>query len=104
MNTFNLDHLPKYKELIKQHLSTDHLIDGQKGVAEFTYNYLIQKDEDGNLNYFCTDPSRNIFKYIKENGDVGKDIEAEHLTKLLVSAELKKQSLEKAEKISNENE
>lgn len=89
----------KVKELIEKYLSTDHIIDGQKGVAEFTLNYLIGKDADGNLNYICTDTSRGIFKYLKENGEIGKDTDADQLTKLLLLGELKKQSLKKAEEI-----
>jgi len=99
-NIFNLFNKPeKVKDLIEQYLSTDHLIDGQKGVAEFTFHHLIKKDEDGNYNYFCSDPSRSVFRYNKENGETGRDIEAEHLTTLLLLGDLKKQSIKKAEKI-----
>jgi hypothetical protein len=99
-NVFKMFNEPdKVKELIEKYLSTDHIIDGQKGVAEFTLNYLIGKDADGNLNYICTDTSRGIFKYLKENGEIGKDTDADQLTKLLLLGELKKQSLKKAEEI-----
>jgi hypothetical protein len=68
-------------------------------VAEFTFHHLIKKDEDGNYNYFCSDPSRSVFRYNKENGETGRDIEAEQLTTLLLSGDLKKQSIKKAEEI-----
>ena len=41
------------------------------------------EDSDGNLNYVCTDPSRKIFKYKNNDGELEKDINAQKLTNLL---------------------
>lgn len=78
----------KVKELLEQNLNTDHIVDGQKGIAHFAYNTLL-KDDNGNINYFCTDLSRNIFKFQNSEGDLEKDVKASKLTNLIVSSGLK---------------
>jgi len=83
-----INHPEKVKELIDNKLTTNHVIDGQKGIAKFAYNNLL-KDDDGNLNYFCTDSSRNMFKFINDEGEIEKDIKASKLTSMLLDAGLK---------------
>jgi DNA/RNA endonuclease YhcR with UshA esterase domain len=58
----------KIKQLVDEKLTQNHIVDGQKGVAHFAYNILL-KDEDGNINYFCTDSSRSIFKFLNNDGN-----------------------------------
>ena len=72
------------KKIINEKLSKDYIIDGQKGIAQFTFLNLL-KDEYGNMNYICSDPSRYIFKY-QNNGIIEKDIKANKITKLLIEA------------------
>jgi hypothetical protein len=87
----NINHPEKVKELIDNKLTNNHVIDGQKGIAQFAYNNLL-KDDDGNLNYFCTDSSRNMFKFINDEGEIEKDIKASKLTAMLFDAGLKDKS------------
>ena len=78
----------KVKLLVESKLTKNHIIDGQKGVAHFAYDALL-KDIDGNINYFCTDSSRHIFKFQNSDGELEKDIKATKLTNLLMDAGLK---------------
>ena len=48
------------------------------------------------MKYVCTDPSRNIFKYKDDSGDIHKDIEAKKLTNYLIDGGIKNKSLELA--------
>lgn len=94
-NYFNFfDEPDKVKDIINNNLTIEHIIDGQKGVAEFAYNHLI-KDTDGNVNYYCSDPSRSVFKFVKKNGIVEKDVKAMKLTKLILNGELKNHTINK---------
>ena len=87
MNNF-FDNPQKIKQIVDEKLTQNHIIDGQKGVAQFAYDALL-KDDDGNINYFCTDPSRNIFKFQNNEGNIEKDIKANKLTNLLIDAGIK---------------
>jgi hypothetical protein len=87
MNNF-FDNPEKVKQLVNDKLTQNHICDGQKGVAQFAYDILL-KDDDGNMNYFCTDPSRSIFKFQNSEGETEKDIKALKLTNMLLDAGLK---------------
>jgi hypothetical protein len=87
MNNF-FDNPEKVKQLVDEKLTQDHICDGQKGVAQFAYDTLL-KDDDGNINYFCTDPSRSIFKFQNSEGELEKDIKAIKLTNMLFDAGIK---------------
>ena len=73
----------------------DYIMDGQKGVAEFTYHHLL-KDQEGKSNYLCSDPSRKFFKFLREDGEYERDQKAERLTKMIVKGNLRKQTIQKA--------
>ena len=81
MSVLNLDS-ENVKNIINNNYNLDVISEGQKGVAKFATNFLL-KDSDGNLNYVCTDPSRKIFKYKNNDGDLEKDINAQRLTNIL---------------------
>jgi hypothetical protein len=87
MNNF-FDNPEKVKELVSEKLTQEHICDGQKGVAQFAYDILL-KDNEGNINYFCTDPSRSIFKFKNSEGETEKDIKAMKLTNMLIDAGIK---------------
>ena len=87
MNNF-FDNPEKVKQLVDEKLTQDHICDGQKGVAQFATDFLL-RDEDGNINYFCTDPSRSIFKFQNADGEIEKDVKANKLTNMLLEAGLK---------------
>ena len=78
----------KVKEIINTKLNRFDIADGQKGIAKFAMDNFL-KDDEGIPNYICTDPSRHIFKYQNENGDLEKDIKAKKLTNLLFENGLK---------------
>jgi hypothetical protein len=87
MNNF-FDNPEKVKQIVDEKLTQDHICDGQKGVAQFAINFLL-KDDEGNINYFCTDPSRSIFKFQNSDGETEKDIKALKLTNMLLDAGIK---------------
>ena len=90
VNNF-IDNPEKVKQIVNEKLVNDYIMDGQKGVARFAYDSLI-KDDEGNINYFCTDPSRKIFKFKNSNGNTEKDVKAKKLTTMLVDAGIKNKS------------
>ena len=87
MNNF-FDNPEKVKQIVNDKLTQDHICDGQKGVAQFAINFLL-KDDEGNINYFCTDPSRSIFKFQNSEGETEKDVKALKLTNMLLDAGIK---------------
>jgi len=87
INNF-FDNPTRIKQIVEEKLTQNHIVDGQKGVAQFAYDTLL-KDDDGNINYFCTDPSRSIFKFQNNYGNIEKDIKAVRLTNLLLDAGIK---------------
>jgi len=92
INNFNYFNDPeKVKLIINSKLTKNHIVDGQKGVAQFAYDTIL-KDDDGNVNYFCTDQSRGIFKFQNANGEFEKDIKAKKLTSLLIDSGIKTKS------------
>ena len=81
LTPFNLTK-EEIKEKIEQNFTKDHFMNGQKGVADFTYNNLLL-DENKQLNYFCSDTSRKFFCYKDVNGELKKDIKTKMLTNFI---------------------
>ena len=63
---------------VDDNFTLQHLVNGIKGVATFTNDFIIHK-ENGQSKYICADSSRSIFKYKDENGMIQKDIKANKL-------------------------
>ena len=82
MSTLNFNDNSSIQTLLEDKYNTDIISEGQKGVDKFAATYIL-KDINGNLNYICTDPSRKIFKFKNELGELEKDINAQKLTNLL---------------------
>ena len=76
------------RDKINNNYKIDYIFSGQKGIAKFAVDHLL-KDDEGNLKYVCTDPSRNIYKYKDKSGEVRKDVEAKKLTNFLVEGGIK---------------
>ena len=95
-SAIDFDDIEKVKNIIENY-NIDYIIDGQKGFAKFAVDNLL-KDENGNLKYVCTDPSRQIFKYKNNEGLLKKDVEAKKLTNYLVDGGIS----QKATEISNQ--
>jgi len=85
INNNFFDNPERIKQMIGEKLNKDYVSDGQKGVAQFAYDTLL-KDDDGNMNYICSDPSRHIFKFQNSEGNIEKDIKAVKLTNMLIDA------------------
>jgi len=90
-----------------ENYNINYFLDGQKGMAKFAAENIL-KDTSGEYIYVCTDPSRSIFKYKDETGDIQKDIEAKKLTNYLmqggiknVATEISKNFIEKNTNIIN---
>ena len=71
INNNFFDNPEKIKQMVNEKLTKEYICDGQKGVAQFAYDTLL-KDDDGNMNYICSDPSRHIFKFYNSEGNIKK--------------------------------
>lgn len=80
----------RFSNMIKESFTKDYMIEGQKGVAKFAVDKLL-RDENGKLQYVCTDPSRQIYKFKTVEGEMERDVKARKLTKSIVD-ELKKKA------------
>ena len=83
--------IEKAKSLIDDRLNINYIVDGQKGLARFVKDTLLT-DDQGNLLYICTDPSRHIFKYKDSTGEIKKDIEAKKLTSYILDSGIRTKS------------
>jgi len=68
-----------FKAKIEESYDMNYFLKGVRGMAEFTKDKLLT-DEEGKCRYKCVDTSRQIFKYVDENGETRKDIKANRLT------------------------
>jgi len=92
INNNFFDNPERIKQMINEKLTKDYISDGQKGVAQFACNNLL-KDENGNMNYICSDPSRHIFKFQNSEGNIEKDLRANKLTNMLIEAGISNKAL-----------
>ena len=81
MVPFNLTQ-EKVLDILKNKFEEKHLMRGQEGLADFFVENILVTPEKKFL-YRCTDPSRNHFIFVDEEGKVQKDINAKHLTHLI---------------------
>jgi hypothetical protein len=72
----------KVTRTINESLTTNHFMEGQKGLANFAVEHLLT-DEEGKILYACTDSSRNIYKYKDINGEIVKDCQAYKLIRIM---------------------
>ena len=79
--TFDMNE-KNFTEKIKEYYNINHLMLGQKGVANFVAEHIL-KDKNGKILYSCTDSSRNIYKYKASNGEIVKDCQAHKLIKTM---------------------
>ena len=94
-SSIDFDNIDKIKDVIQNDFNINYAINGQKGIARFVKDKLL-KDENGNLLYICTDPSRQIFKYKDNKGEIRKDVEAKKLTDYIVDGGIKKKTVDVA--------
>lgn len=77
--------------ILDQHLTTDVIGDGQKGLATMIHTHLLT-DENGQSKYVCTDANRHHFRYLDRNGQPQRDPKAIHLTEVISKAEVGKRA------------
>ena len=92
----------KLMHIINDKFDKNYFIDGQKGVARFTFEELL-KDTKGKLRYICVNPSRNIFAFKIFEGNMVKDIGAKKLTKSLIKGAIIKRAKDICDSIFIEN-
>lgn len=88
IGNLNLDDTEKIKNVIETNFTTDDILDGQKGLANFAVRNIL-KDEHGNLLYACTDSSRKMFKFRNLDGQIIKDVNTQKLTDAFVLSDIK---------------
>ena len=93
MSSIDFNNLDRIKDLIENKLNVNHVVDGQKGIAQFLVDSFL-KDDEGNLRYKCTDKSRNIFKFLNSDGEINKDVDASKLISHIVDGGIKVKSVE----------
>ena len=93
VSSLDFNNFDRIKDAIENKLNVNHVVDGQKGLAKFMVDTILT-DEEGNLLYVCTDPSRNMFKYKNTDGEINKDVEAKKLISFMVDAGIKVKSVE----------
>ncbi len=91
-SSLNLNDIDTISDIINNKYSIDHLLQGQKGIAHFILEHFL-KDDDGNLKYICSDPSRKVFNYQTEEGVVEKDLSANKLTNGIVAGGIKEKTI-----------
>lgn len=69
-------------QALENKFTENHLMKGQKGLAEFCIEHILITPERKML-MKCTDPSRKTFVYIDEEGKIQKDINADRFTKMI---------------------
>ena len=87
IGNLNLSDTERIKGIIEREFTTDDILDGQKGLANFAFQKIL-KDENGNLVYACVDPSRKMFKFKDVDGNVIKDINTQKLTEAFVLCDI----------------
>lgn len=91
--TLNLQDNDHIKAILDEHLNTEVLANGQRGLAKMIFDNLL-KGPDGKSIYKCVDPSRHNFEYVNENGILEKDVKATKLKTALVTGDLCQKAME----------
>lgn len=92
-STIDFDNIDNIKNIIDDEFNINYAINGQKGAAQFLIDKFL-KDENGNLKYICTDPSRQIFKFKNSKGEIQKDVEAKKLTNYIADGGIKQKTVD----------
>ncbi len=102
-NTLNIsgsidfNNIDRIKDKINEDYNINYAVNGQRGIAQFLVDKVLT-DDNGKLIYICTDPSRHIFKYKDNDGEIKKDVEAKKLTNYIVNGGIKRKTVEISEK------
>ena len=91
--SMDFDNMETLKDAIETKLNANYIVDGQRGLAQFLVDTIL-KDSDGNLKYKCTDSSRGIYKFLNNDGEIRKDVDAKKLISYIVNGGIKGKSVE----------
>ena len=72
----------KAKQIFNDNYTTDHFLQGMKGLVNFVSDHIIKTDTGESI-YACYDRSRNVFKYKNEAGEYINDIKAMRLVEII---------------------
>lgn len=89
--SIDFNNVNKIRDVIESDYDINYAIEGQKGVAKFVTDKFL-RDENGDLIYFCSDPSRQVYKYKDSTGQIKKDIEAKKITNYIVYGGIKEKT------------
>ena len=67
---------------VKYNFTEEMFLDGQQGVADFTYNNIL-KDDNGESKYICNDINRGNFMYKDDKGKMKTDYKADKLINMI---------------------
>ena len=67
----------KIKTIVESNLDESYFLDSQKGIARFCFDKLIKTD-DGKRKLVCSDPVRERYRYLDQEGNIKEDIGARH--------------------------
>lgn len=67
---------------VKYNFTEEMFLDGQQGVADFTYNNIL-KDNNGESKYICNDMNRGNFIYKDDKGEMKTDYKADKLINMI---------------------
>jgi hypothetical protein len=91
--SMDFDNYEILKDAMDTKLNANHIVDGQRGLAQFLVDAIL-KDSEGNLKYKCTDSSRGIFRFLNSKGEIHKDVDANKLISYVVNGGIKGKSVE----------
>ena len=87
---------------VKNNFTEEMFLDGQQGIADFTYNNIL-KDDKGNSKYICNDINRGNFSYKVDNGEIKTDFKADKLINMIYKPVVEKSEIHKNNIISKNN-
>jgi hypothetical protein len=67
---------------VQDYFTNKYFYQGQRGVAKFAVERLL-KDRDGGFLMECSDPSRQVYRFKDEDGNIVRDLRATYLTSII---------------------
>ena len=87
VGNLNLSDTNRIKNIFEKEFTSNDIMDGQKGLANFAFQNIL-KDEEGNLVYACVDSSRKMFKFKDIDGKMIKDVNTQKLTDAFIMSDI----------------
>ena len=85
------------KKILTENLDYNVVYAGQAGLAKFVVDNMLT-DDTGKIIYKCVDPSRQMFEFMNEKGEIIRDMKAEKLIQSLINGDVIKIGLNEAAK------